>query len=64
MHYAEKLNNEVRAYHGAVVNIHSEITDLMAYLRSPKFQYDPMVNTADVLMRLEEIRNNLLENTP
>jgi hypothetical protein len=64
MHYAQKIKLENEKYQDAVSIINSDITDLMIYLRSSKFQHDPMVNTADVLMRLTEIQNSLWVNTP
>ena len=30
------------------------INDLMRYVKSSKFNSDPMVNTADIILRLEE----------
>ena len=46
-----------------ILKAHEAITELRAYLQSPKFHQDPTVQTADVLRRLEEVRLNPDEAT-
>ena len=41
-----------------IIKAQEAITELRAYLQSPKFHQDPTVQTADVLRRLEEVRLN------
>ena len=48
-----KENNELKH---DILEAHETITELRAYLQSPKFHQDPTVQTADVLRRLEEVR--------
>jgi len=41
---------------------HLALTELRAYLQSPKFYEDPTVQTSDVLRRLDEVRLTYDEN--
>ncbi len=41
---------------------HLALTELRAYLQSPKFYEDPTVQTTDVLRRLDEVRLTYDEN--
>lgn len=50
-----KENTELKI---EIIEAHEAITELRAYLLSPKFHQDPTVQTADVLRRLEEVRLN------
>lgn len=52
MNYITKIQTENKA-------LKEGLNDLLAYVRSSKFAIDPMVNSADIVLRIQEIQSEL-----
>jgi len=57
MNYIKKLEAESRAKGAELVGLKAGLTDLQAYLQSPKFSEDTTVQVGDVLRRIQEAMN-------
>ena len=50
----ETIKAKVKTLTAIAVAQDDLLNDLMRYVKSSKFNTDPMVNTADIILRLEE----------
>lgn len=67
MNYIKKLELENRKQDAEIVGLRAMVSDITAYLTSPKFHHEQWVNTHDVLNRFESgelVTQNLIDTTP
>jgi hypothetical protein len=54
-----KLHEQVKTYKEIKIGYEDGLDDLVRYLNLPKFGNDVMVNKNDILLRIQEIKNDI-----
>jgi len=64
MNYIKKLESLNKAHGDTIVNISTRLDNILAYLNSSKFycgsELDGYVSVQDIMLRLREIRSELI----